>query len=67
MVSTSIDTQTSIICCETGVASQIHASTPRCLMSIFLLKSDGDTLQNIHFVVVYKLCALFIVKITFGQ
>ena len=39
-------------------------------MSRFLLKSDGDTPQNMHFNVLYRLCAsfiMFIAKITFGQ
>ena len=58
---------TDLICCETGVVSQIHASTPRCFMSIFLLKSNSDTRQNIHFNVLNKLCASFIVKTTFGK
>ena len=58
---------TDLICCETGVALQIHASTPRCFMSIFLFKADGDTQQNIHFNVLNKLCASFIAKITFGK
>ena len=31
------------------LASQIHVNTPRCFMSIFLLKSDGGLLRNIHF------------------
>ena len=35
--------------CEIRLASKIHARLPRCFMSIFLLKSDGGTLQNIHF------------------
>ena len=32
-----------------GLGSQIHISTPRCFMSIFLLISDGSTPPNIHF------------------
>ena len=48
-----IDTQTSInkipIYFRLDLASHIHASTPWCFMSIFLLVFDGDTPQNIHF------------------
>ena len=32
-----------LICHETRGTSQIHASTPRCLLSIFLIKSKGKT------------------------
>ena len=54
MVSNNINTQTMINKILTyfrhdlGVASQINASTPRCL-SICVLKSDNDTPQKIHF------------------
>ena len=72
MASTNIDTQTStkntdLFCSETGVASQIRVSTPRCFMSIFLFKSNCDAPQNIHFNVLNKLCVSFIAKITFGM
>ena len=48
---------------EYGFASQIHqvhVSTPRWSMSIFLLKSHGGTPQNIHFnVFVILVCFIY--------
>ena len=44
---------------EIWLASQIHVSTPRCFMSIFLLKSNGGTQQNIYFnVFVIAICSI---------
>ena len=52
-------------CCELGFASQIHVSMPRRFMFIFLLKSDGDTPQNIYFnVFVVLVFAPFMAKLT---
>ena len=49
---------------ELWFASQIQVSTPQWLMSIFLLKSGGGTLQNIRFKVYVILTCPFTANIT---